>query len=188
VKKYYFTAPIAIFLIINGFACKRSIDKDRDIFSKNDKYYKIESFLNRENLCKFAVFEIAKSKERRETLPLLNGVRCVDDLVFNKGTINEQHGCAAFILRIDTGERKSLYPGLGINKALGKKCLDGGFEEVMNDLLINRMGEKILVKSQFKQLAIKNPGFRIVVRSNLKKYEDFVGLPLKVDLSTINNK
>ncbi|MBX9766971.1 MAG: hypothetical protein K2X47_06850 [Bdellovibrionales bacterium] len=165
-----------LFLVVGTFLATSVASSDAE---------KIRNFLKRQDICQFAVYEVARSKKLRAKLPPLPSVRCVDDMVVGKGTVNEKEGCAAFLFNVETGRQSPLKPEFGAN-IVEKKCADGGFEDVMNQTLYSIEKKKVLVRSEFEQLKFPSKGYRLVLRVSQNKFASFVGLPENVDLGTID--
>lgn len=99
-----------------------------------DQYLaKMKSVIEKDDRCEFAVVTIPKDRTRQNVWP--RGAVCAGSLVFNKGTMQEKDGCTGFFINANTLNMYPLQPPLDYNIINGKKCKDGGFEALMNDLL-----------------------------------------------------
>lgn len=119
--------------------------------SLDGRLAKMRAVIQKDGRCEFAVVAIPKDKTDTKFFP--RAAVCIGDIVVDQGTMKEKSGCAAFYLNVYELYTQPLVPAYGFNIAEGKKCSSGGFETVMNDLLLtDNTGDKprrVPVKSAF---------------------------------------
>lgn len=98
-----------------------------------DHLAKMRTVIEKDDRCEFAVVTIPTKRDQKALWP--TGAVCVGTVGFNMGTMREKVGCTAFYLDANQLLQSSLMPNLDYNMAEGKKCRQGGFEAVMDDLL-----------------------------------------------------
>lgn len=92
---------------------------------------KLKAVIEKDGRCDFAVAQVpdGKYKDNRAFWPTT--VACSGDIEVNAGTMKARSGCGAFHLDADDLSTKGVGMEGRMKIANGKKCAEGGFEEVM---------------------------------------------------------
>lgn len=97
------------------------------------RFTKMRSLLGRDQKCKIAIhgqlLKFYKELENEYYLP--EAVTCVQDIVANEGTLNEQSGCALVSYDLSKARYSPFYNAYFPRPMVSKLCDSGGFEELM---------------------------------------------------------
>lgn len=97
----------------------------------NDYLEKMKSVVAKDGRCDFGVVQVPTGKHATNKSLWPTTVACIGNITLNGGTMKERSGCGAFHLDTDDLTTKGVGSEGRMKIANGKKCSDGGFEEVM---------------------------------------------------------
>lgn len=98
---------------------------------------KLEAVVEKNGRCEFAVAQVPTGERKEQSMLWPKSVVCIGDITVDGGTMRERSGCSAFWLDTYTLRTTGVGTEGRMKIANGKKCNDGGFEEVMG---MNLMG------------------------------------------------
>lgn len=140
---------------------------------------KMRNIVEKNGMCDFAVTPIpyGKQETREELFP--GSVLCIGDVSYNKGTMNEKNGCAAFYLDVFHLTTHGLLAYLGpvyTNRKFiveSKTCSNGGFEELMGQKLgpLNDHVSDAFLKAALQVQTVFKPVFVYEKPSSSNKYK-----------------
>ncbi|HEX7673145.1 MAG TPA: hypothetical protein VF412_03190 [Bdellovibrio sp.] len=108
-----------------------------------DEYMeKMKSVIEKDGRCEFAVAQVPSGDRKEQTMLWPKVVACLGDITVAAGTMNEKSGCGAFYFNPFTLKIDGVGSNGRMKIANGKKCVDGGLEEVMGLNLIGYVDEK----------------------------------------------
>lgn len=103
---------------------------------------KLKAVVEKDGRCAFAVVQIPTGDYRKQESLWPKSVACLGDIVVDEGTMRERSGCGAFYLNSYTLRTTGVGTEGRMKIANGKKCADGGFEEVTGFNLHGYVDEK----------------------------------------------
>ncbi len=156
-----------------------------------DEYItKMKSVVTADDSGVLCITDITTNKKWRQ-MPSMRpkSVICAGDMELGKGTIRERTGCSAFFLNLETLKMTPVTT-FGFNMVDNKKCVDGGFEVLMNKVLytdstegLDKPGKKVLVSEAFDRpfLSTYSDHEVVLIFSERSNAEKLLGQPSKYE-------